>query len=310
MKKTMAVLLAAGVVFGAAPHQTVLASSTWGSGELKKGQIGKVTALADAAIYTKSGSSWSQVYKMKKGQVSRVYTNRDGFYGLGGGKFVKSSSAVKYETPSKSRYEALNGVKVVKHQFKDAPITYAQVTGAANPEAEKKINAFLYKEAEKDYAFYLKFKQTEEQDKKQWEKDGKPYEWRPYEYEGTFEIHFNQNHLLSVVNYSYQYMGGAHGMTAANALNFNTLNGSQFQLSDVIHNKFKTVQQYVVTDLKNQHDKKQNGIELSALKTVRITNNSTWTFDRKGIKIIFGEYEVAPYAAGMPVSIVPMSVYQ
>ncbi|MCD7035528.1 DUF3298 and DUF4163 domain-containing protein [Metabacillus sp. GX 13764] len=306
MKKTAAIILAAGLALGAA-QVPVHAASSWGSHELKKGQIGRVTALQNTDIYVKSGSQWKKFSVMKKGQTSRVYTNRSGSYGIGGGKFVKSSAAVKYETPSKSRYEAVNGLKIEKVSYPNAPISYFKVSGAANASAEKKINETLKKEADRLYAAYTDLKKKEAEDKKQWEKDGKNYPWRPYEFEGTAEVKFNKNHLLSVVTYGYEYFGGAHGMTGAHSLNFNTLTGKQFQLSDVIHSKFKTVSAYVLKDLKNHQEEK--GID-PGLKKVDIKNSSTWVFTDKGIKIIFGQYEVGPYASGMPESTVPMSVYQ
>ena len=49
--------------------------------------------------------------------------------------------------------------------------------------------------------------------------------------------------------------------------------------------------------------KSPNEIDLS-------DKNRLWAFDHAGIKLIFKEYEVAAYAAGMPEVFIPVQVYQ
>ncbi|WP_338777948.1 DUF3298 and DUF4163 domain-containing protein [Metabacillus sp. FJAT-52054] len=311
MKKALPIVLAAGLAFGAMPYEpAAAASSGWTNNELKPGQIGRVTAIQDISVYEKSGTSFKAVSSLKKGQVSRVYTNRNGLFGIGGGKFVKADGSVAYETPSKSRYEAVNGIKSIKITAKDAPVEYPQMIGMNNKNAEQSINAVILRQANQHVENYKKAKLQEEKNKQQWEKDGKPYPWKPYEYKASYEIHFNKNHLLSVVVYEYQYMGGAHGMTVAKTLNFNSLNGSRFDLTTVIKNKTSVVKNYAAADLRNQSNRNQTAIFPDALKEIVIDSNREWTFHNKGLKLIFQEYEVGPYSSGMPEVIVPMSVYQ
>ncbi|AZB44133.1 DUF3298/DUF4163 domain-containing protein [Bacillus sp. FJAT-42376] len=310
MKKAWLALLALGIAFGAMPHEPALAAASWSGSELKPGQIGRVTALTDTSIYTKEGSAYKKISTLKQNHVSRVYTNRGGWFGIGGGKYVQSDRTVKYETPSRSRYEAVNGIKSIRMREGSAPVEYPQMIGMTNREAEKAINQELKNQAGKSAVQYKAFKEKEEKDKEQWEKDGKPYKWVPYEYKSTYEIHFNKNHLLSIVFYEYQYLGGAHGTTFAKTLNFNTLNGTPFQLTKVIHDKIAKLKNYAAADLRNQANKQQTAIFEDALKDITINNSRTWTFHSKGIKLIFQQYEVGPYASGMPEVTVPISVYQ
>ncbi|GGA25030.1 hypothetical protein [Psychrobacillus lasiicapitis] len=71
------------------------ASVMWGKTELKLGQIGKVTILADTVLSKlESDGTLSTVRGMKKGEEYRVYSfksNHDGLYGVGGGNFVQKS---------------------------------------------------------------------------------------------------------------------------------------------------------------------------------------------------------------------------
>lgn len=83
----------------------------WGKTELKKGQIGKVTILSNVNAIKVNGKTATQDKRLKKGDEYRIYSYRvlgdSGYYGLGGGLFVKKSSSVKYETPSKKKLAEL-----------------------------------------------------------------------------------------------------------------------------------------------------------------------------------------------------------
>jgi hypothetical protein len=80
----------------------------WGKIELKQGMIGKVTILKDTDLYRLANNKFYVVRKAKKGQEFAVYSyksNFGGLYGLGRGIYVKKSSSIKFETPSKAKLE-------------------------------------------------------------------------------------------------------------------------------------------------------------------------------------------------------------
>ena len=83
----------------------------WGKTELKLGQIGKVTILANTPLVKlNSDGSLITVRTLKPGEEFRVYSyksNHGGLYGVGGGSFVKKDNKAKYETPSKSKLALL-----------------------------------------------------------------------------------------------------------------------------------------------------------------------------------------------------------
>ncbi|WP_313893836.1 MBL fold metallo-hydrolase [Psychrobacillus sp.] len=83
----------------------------WGKTELKLGQIGKATILADTTLVKlESDGSISTVRAMKKGEEYRVYNykgNHGGLFGVGGGNYIQKNTKVKYETPSKSKLALL-----------------------------------------------------------------------------------------------------------------------------------------------------------------------------------------------------------
>ncbi|GGA35984.1 excalibur calcium-binding domain-containing protein [Psychrobacillus lasiicapitis] len=113
--KLIKVLLLLVMILGISTYTadaTNAASVMWGKTELKLGQIGKVTILADTVLVElEDDGSLTTVRAIKKGEEYRVYSFKnhpDGtLYGVGGGSFVQAGDKVKYETPSKSKMELL-----------------------------------------------------------------------------------------------------------------------------------------------------------------------------------------------------------
>jgi hypothetical protein len=82
----------------------------WDNSILIQGQIGRVTILQDTALYKYEKGKLMTIKTLRKGNIYRVYSYKDqngGVYGLGGGAFVKKSSSIKYETPSKTKRSQL-----------------------------------------------------------------------------------------------------------------------------------------------------------------------------------------------------------
>lgn len=125
MKKAarlIALILALVVI--SAPIQTTVNASTinqvkWGKMYLKRGMIGKLIILQDTNIYSKGkNGNLTVAAKAKKGQEIGVYTFKNNLYGVGGNRYIKKSSAVKYQTPSK---QMLSKMKVVTKGLKLNP---------------------------------------------------------------------------------------------------------------------------------------------------------------------------------------------
>ncbi|MED4532921.1 DUF3298 and DUF4163 domain-containing protein [Metabacillus fastidiosus] len=311
MKKALLVFFSIILLsIGFIQPQPANAKVMWGSIEMKKGQIGKVTMLKDVDIYVKKGDSYSVTGKAKKNQVNRVYTNQNGYLGIGGGKFIKNDKSVKYETPSKSRLQALNGVKIVKKNSLDSSLIYPQVSGLVNKDAENKINNKLYSVAVKTNNSKIAFDKAEKEARADWDKS-EFGEFRDWKFDPSFEIHYNQENRLSILYRDYVYMGAAHGFSEIYTLNFDANTGNIIDLLTVIKGKNKIVQNYVFKDLLNQQKRGQESLLINLVNEVPINDNGRpWVFNSKGIKIFFHEYEVAPYSSGNPEVVVPESVYK
>lgn len=96
-----------GFQFQASASESCPDRVMWGKTELKQGQIGKVTILKNVQSYTLSSSIKPAKLLLKDAEY-RVYSYKNGYYGLGGGLFVKKDSSVLYQTPSKAKLSLLN----------------------------------------------------------------------------------------------------------------------------------------------------------------------------------------------------------
>ncbi|WP_053368139.1 WD40 repeat domain-containing protein [Bacillus sp. FJAT-27245] len=78
----------------------------WNGAELKPGQIGRLTVLADTSLYKVDGEEKVYTRKLKAGEFYRIYAFKPGMLSVGGGYYVERDSRVNYETPSKAKLEA------------------------------------------------------------------------------------------------------------------------------------------------------------------------------------------------------------
>ena len=319
-KKLLGIVFAFILALSILPVGSAQASVMWGKTELKKGQIGKATLLNDSQlwIFSKDQKSLVESRKLKKGEEYRVYTFKSdfgGLYGVGGGAFIKKSPAVKYETPSKTKLQAL-GVNFSEHIF-EGEFTYPQVEGLISSEAQKKINTAIKKHMAASYQSLLKLEEDEFTHREDYYNEhgyDVPADEEPmfsYEYDVSYEVKYNENNLLSILIYDYMYTGGAHGMSTVEAYNFDVLTGSQISLTSLAKSStsLTKIKNYAKTDLLNQN-KKWGMIFTDTLPSIAIDNNRPYYFYDNGIVVKFFEYEVAAYAAGMPEVKVPYSVFK
>ncbi|WP_129690088.1 DUF3298 and DUF4163 domain-containing protein [Gottfriedia acidiceleris] len=220
---------------------------------------------------------------------------------LGSIKFVNAETKAQINENSLTRH-----IKITEQKLNDAPIKYPQISGASNSTAQQKINSILKQGADLANSNRLKLLEDEKEAKSKWDASQGP--WRPYEYVFTYKVLYNNLDKLSVIYNEYSYTGGAHGMTMGTTFNFDVKTGEVVPLSKLINENTKSVQEYAYQQLQKKYKgyvliKSPNEIDLS-------DKNRLWAFDHAGIKLIFKEYEVAAYAAGMPEVFIPVQVYQ
>ncbi len=209
------------------------------------------------------------------------------------------------EKMSSNTQVVVKPVTVTKVKIKNKPVTYPQISKVKDQNARKKINEFLKTKGLNAAKAYTKFKAIEAKDKAEW--DESLGDWWGYEYDYSYKVKYNENNQLSIIFYTYTYLGGAHGMTAGQSYNFDVKTGKLYKLTSTINGKTTAVKEAAFNTLSEQYDYE---LFISKPSEIVLNDRSTlWTFDKKGIRLIFSQYEVLPYAAGMPEVVIPSSVY-
>lgn len=86
----------------------------WDGIELKSGQIGRLIVKQDTDLYKLDGDKKTYSRTLKAGEFYRIYAFKPGKLSVGGGYYVDRDTKVTYQTPSKTK---LNAVKCVNGQF-------------------------------------------------------------------------------------------------------------------------------------------------------------------------------------------------
>jgi Protein of unknown function (DUF3298) len=118
--------------------------------------------------------------------------------------------------------------------------------------------------------------------------------------------------LATVVLNSSSYLGGAHGATSQRYYNFDLANQKQVQLQDLLLPKQKA------TLDKLAHEAFKTWIIDSKLATDPKEYEQAWPFQvtdnfllgEQGLILQYGEYDIGPYAVGLPRLVIPFSELQ
>ena len=118
-----------------------------------------------------------------------------------------------------------------------------------------------------------------------------------------FNYWYNDN-LLSVFTLTYNYSGGAHGMTWYNTLTVDMQTGEVYKLSSL----FKEGSDYkkiIIDNILAEIDKDPTLYFDDAKETVKNTKDFNFYLDGNNLVIYFTLYELRPYAGGIPVYTFP-----
>lgn len=119
-------------------------------------------------------------------------------------------------------------------------------------------------------------------------------DWSDYVTGAVSGCHKN---ILSYSVTKYSFTGGAHGMTAETALNFDMKTGDLLTESDFFKEGYKDR----LPGLLSSHlaESLENPSDTSMLFTQEIGPNGNFAIGEKGITYIYNQYEIGPYAMGI-----------
>lgn len=200
-----------------------------------------------------------------------------------------------------SRKEAGKTLDLVPHRLNDIRIEtrtieknipeasikveYPQVSGLRSKEAERKINALLQSRAENFVQASLK-----EAKENQPSPNGSPYE-----YLGNYTVTYNRGGLLSILEQTYAYTGGAHGISFREGLTFRLSDGKLLTLDEVLRANpgFRSIVDPAIAKQLQATEGYFGGFET-------IGNNPDFYLKENGVVIFFQLYDYLPYVFGFP----------
>ncbi len=180
------------------------------------------------------------------------------------------------------------------------------ISGMANKTLQENINKEIMDNA-------MRIKTELENDCQEYLKDAEEYNFPVHQYElyVTYKAYTNGG-VLSLVVETYQYTGGAHGITWRDYYNLDIQNGKRLSL----HELFKDGTDYV--NIINKEIKKQIADRTESGQGVyfegdmgfqSISENHPFYIKDKHIVICFSVYEIAPYVTGMPEFQLPNDIF-
>lgn len=129
----------------------------------------------------------------------------------------------------------------------------------------------------------------------------KEHAW-PWQSETTGEVLLDRPGLVSVSIFTYAFTGGAHGMTVTQNMVFDATTGKQLGLTDFFAPGFESALDKLIERRYRQMRSLSENEPLNGEKGVLFENaihhNENFAVTGSGIRFLYNQYEIAPYAAG------------
>lgn len=131
--------------------------------------------------------------------------------------------------------------------------------------------------------------------------------------EGSYNIALANNEIISLIFSNYVFTGGAHGSTAISTVNYDLKDNREIEFGELFQpssDYLKIISDYSINDLKPRLGDMSDAEWIGKGAAPEASNFSSWSLTKKGLLITFGQYQVAPYAAGLQTVVVPYAKLQ
>lgn len=132
----------------------------------------------------------------------------------------------------------------------------------------------------------------------------------PYSYYATVRKIYETDKVVTYQTVISQYWGGAHPSTYASAMTFRKSDGRRFG-DDIFNKTFSEKYVEIIKeglkkyfDVKTDEELRACLLDSGEYYTIPMPQNPPY-FTEDGIVLSYGQYEIAPYAAGMPAVVIP-----
>ena len=184
------------------------------------------------------------------------------------------------------KYPHLN----LKEDYKDEKSK--NIVNNINKEIEEYINNFIQDiKSQSD-----KYSKEYNEDLSKSKDDYIKYQYEAY---SDYKITYNKDNILSIPITTYNFTGGAHGMSYLKSFNYDLITGEILSLKDMFKDNIdykKIVNDYINSEIEKNKDNYFSGKD----GFNGISDNQEFYIDNNGIVVYFQLYDIAPYYVGIP----------
>ena len=194
---------------------------------------------------------------------------------------------------------------VMKHN--DVPvltytINYPYFTSTCSTVAANTINQFYEIQSQQTEKYCREVLYPQAVEDAMYAKDNE-FPFNSYEFLTNYEITYNEDCFTSLYTDQYSYLGGAHGNTVRQSQTWNFQTGKQMHITDFfldvkdVNEIFKVIENEIVI-----RQKENPGTYFDDYANLIRGNFDMNAFYLKpcGVVIYYQQYDIAPYASGIP----------
>jgi len=135
------------------------------------------------------------------------------------------------------------------------------------------------------------------------------YPVREFEAYVNYEVPYNLNCALSLYFEQYEYSGGAHGLTVRNSDTWDLKRSRRMDLSDFYPNNSNYKDELINNIIAQIDSQIADGSGMYFENYKQLVSDTfkpnSFFLTPEGLAIYFQQYDIAPYASGLPTFIVP-----
>ncbi len=120
-----------------------------------------------------------------------------------------------------------------------------------------------------------------------------------YEAYSEYDVTYNKDNLISIPILTYEFTGGAHGMSVLKSFNYNLKSGQELKLINIFKDNISyksVINSYIKHEIEKNKDLYFTGKD--GFKG--IDDNQEFYLENDKLIIYFQLYEIAPYYVGIP----------
>lgn len=192
-------------------------------------------------------------------------------------------------------------------------LQYCNVTveGDAYENLKRNIENWSLERSEELRSLYSSFEEPEQTDGEETEETEELSGYNLYQ---TVSVARSDERMVSLLEDTYQYTGGAHGVSYREGINFDSQSGKRLELQDIFsdYENFKEdAIDRIVYNLKESYGEELFEDYIETVEGLWENDMSPeWYADGSGIVIVLQEYSVGPYSIGTPEIHLPYSEFQ